>query len=112
MKTEHDQEFKEWAISCEAMREGRQILLIRKGGIREDGGKFEIHDPEFFLMPTYEHQNARLLQPAYVPRLKEIQAVPFDPHHVTIDCYAEVDTILTAIDEEQVNAVADEFPWN
>ena len=62
MKPTHDRAFKEWAVSCQTMAEGRQILLIRKGGIREESGVFRIHDPEFWLMPTYEHQNAALLQ--------------------------------------------------
>ena len=29
---------KEWAIVCKALAEGRQILLIRKGGIEEIKG--------------------------------------------------------------------------
>lgn len=112
MKAEHNRAFKEWAIACEAMREGRQILLIRKGGIREEGGVFTINDPEFFLMPTYEHQNAALLQPAFVPRLEAIQAAAPDPKTVTLDSYAVVDTIREAKDEEQVNALAREHLWN
>jgi hypothetical protein len=94
------------------MRQGQQLLLIRKGGIREEGGVFTINDPEFFLLPTYEHQNAHLLQPASVPRLEAIQALPHDPHSIRIDAYAVVDTILVAKDEEQVNAVAHEHIWN
>src|SRR5579884_1921814 len=60
MKPVHDRAFKEWAVACEAMAEGRQILLIRKGGLREEGNTFTVNDPEFFLLPTYEHQNALL----------------------------------------------------
>src|ERR1043166_4848065 len=112
MKKEHNRAFKEWAVSCELLREGRQLLLIRKGGIVEDGGKFEIKDREFFLMPTYDHQDAALLQSAYIPRLQQIQKIPVDPHHVAIDTYAVVDTILTAKDEAQVNSVSDAFIWN
>ncbi len=112
MKTEHNRAFKEWAVSCEALREGRQTLLIRKGGIREEGGTFAINDPEFFLLPTYEHQNANLLQPEFVPRLEAIQASAPDPNTVTLDSYAVVDTILTAKEEATVNAVAHEHIWN
>ena len=35
MLTQHNRAFKEWAVACEAMKGGAQILLIRKGGIRE-----------------------------------------------------------------------------
>lgn len=112
MKSIHDRAFKEWAIACEAMAEGRQILLIRKGGICEEGNTFTINDPEFFLMPTYEHQNASLLQPTYIPKLEVLQATPHDLNTVTLHAYAVVDTILVARDDEQVNAVASETIWN
>lgn len=112
MKAVHNRAFKEWAVACEAMREGRQILLIRKGGIREESGAFTIDDPEFFLLPTYEHQNAELLQPAYTPKLQAIQAASHDPNSVTLDAYATVDTILVAKNDAQVNAVAREYIWN
>lgn len=112
MKPENDRAFKEWAVSCAALQSGRQILLIRKGGIREEGGRFTINDPEFFLLPTYEHQNAALLQPEFLPRLQEVQAMPHDPDMVTLSAYAVVDTILEARDEAQVNAVARDHIWN
>jgi hypothetical protein len=112
MQATHNRAFKEWAVACEAMREGRQILLIRKGGIREEGGTFTISDPEFFLMPTYEHQNAALLEPEYAPRLKAIQAAPHNPYAVTIDSYAVADSILVARDDGQVLAASREYIWN
>lgn len=112
MLTQHDRAFKEWAVACEAMKEGRQILLIRKGGIREEGGVFTVNDPEFFLMPTYEHQNARLLEPEWVTRLEANRAIARNPNEVTIDTYAVVDTVLTAKDDDQVNAARDETIWN
>ncbi|MCS6777593.1 MAG: DUF1802 family protein [Chloroherpetonaceae bacterium] len=112
MQPASNQAFKEWAIACEAMKEGRQILLIRKGGIREEGGVFTVQHREFFLMPTYEHQNARLLQTEWVLRLEALQAQPRDPNHVLIDTCAVVDTVLIARDEEQVNAALGETIWN
>lgn len=111
MLTEHNRAFKEWAAACQAMRDGRQILLIRKGGIREEGGIFTINDTEFFLMPTFEHQNAALLQAEFQPLLKENQSPP-DIHSVVLDTYAVVDTILTTQDEVKVNAVSGEYIWN
>lgn len=112
MRTEHDRAFKEWAVACAAMKEGKQILLVRKGGIREEGGVFTVNAPEFFLMPTYEHQNARLLEPEWVARLEALSSVPHDPHIVTLDAYAVVERILVARNDEQVNAVRHETIWN
>jgi hypothetical protein len=112
MLAEHNRAFKEWAVVCEAMQAGRQIVLVRKGGIREEEGVFRVKDPEFFLIPTYEHQNESLLQPAYAGQLREIQAAGFDPRVVRINAYAVVDTVTVADDEERVNALAGEYIWN
>lgn len=112
MLERHNRAFKEWAVSCDAMRRGEQILLIRKGGIREEGGVFEISDSEFFLMPTYEHQNARLLKTEYLPRLEESQATRREPDVILIDSYAQVASIHKARDEEQARGVAHECIWN
>ena len=112
MKAELDRAFKEWAVSCEAMATGQQILLIRKGGIREESGAFTIADTAFLLMPTHEHQNAALLQPEYVTRLYALQAQPRDADLVSLASYAVVDTILQARDEAQVNALSDFHIWN
>jgi hypothetical protein len=112
MNTEHDRAFKEWAVACEALRQGRQILLIRKGGIREEGGVFRVADSEFFLLPTYEHQNAGLLQPEFAARLQALQSEPRDPNTITIDSYAVVDTVAQARGEAQLSAVANDHIWN
>ena len=32
--------FKEWAVICKALATGRQLLILRKGGIDEPGGDF------------------------------------------------------------------------
>lgn len=112
MKSAHNRAFKEWAIACEALKSGEQTLLIRKGGIREEGGIFRIEDEEFFLLPTYEHQNARLLRETYLSRLEAIQAASHDPARITIDAYAVVTEIHCAENERQVQAVAYECLWN
>lgn len=112
MKAECNRAFKEWAISCAAMQSGEQILLIRKGGIREEEGTFTITDREFFLMPTYEHQDAGLLQPEWVSRLHAVEAETHDADKVTLAVYAVVDTILQARDDAQVNALEDYHIWN
>jgi len=112
MKQLHDRAFKEWAIACEAMKMGRQIVLIRKGGIREEDGVFRVNDPEFFLMPTYEHQTSELLQTQYLPELTAMQAAHQDPAIVRIDAYAMVDTVRTCDDEVTLGRLATEHIWN
>jgi hypothetical protein len=48
---------KEWAVICAELAAGRQTILLRKGGIREPSRGFTIEHREFFLFPTYGHQN-------------------------------------------------------
>jgi len=54
---------KEWDVVCEALGSGRQVVVIRKGGIAEgkDGLRFE-HD-EFVLLPTFFHQQSERVVP-------------------------------------------------
>jgi hypothetical protein len=47
---------KEWAIVCEAMGRGEQSIILRKGGLAEGRAGFGFHHPEFFLFPTFFHE--------------------------------------------------------
>ena len=51
--------FKEWAIVCEALGSGRQQLILRKGGIAEGRAGFRFAHPEFFLFPTWFHEQIK-----------------------------------------------------
>lgn len=66
---------KEWAVVCGDLAAGRQTILLRKGGIREPSPGFTVEHREFFLFPTYMHENeeelvetARLALPEVVRR--------------------------------------------
>ena len=48
--------FKEWALVCEALGRGEQSVLLRKGGIAEGKEGFGFCHPEFFLFPTFFHE--------------------------------------------------------
>ena len=65
--------FKEWALVCEALGRGQQSILLRKGGIAEGRDGFGFRYPEFFLFPTYFHEQVgkvRMLN-AEVPPARE-----------------------------------------
>lgn len=48
---------KEWSSITDAIAEGRQIAVLRKGGIVEaTRGGFHLRHDSFVLFPTYEHQ--------------------------------------------------------
>jgi hypothetical protein len=48
--------FKEWAVVCEALGDGRQTVIVRKGGIAEGRKGFRFQHPEFSLVPTWFHE--------------------------------------------------------
>jgi hypothetical protein len=48
--------FKEWSIVCEALGRGEQSIILRKGGIAEGREGFSFRYREFFLFPTWFHE--------------------------------------------------------
>jgi hypothetical protein len=50
--------FKEWALVCEALGRGEQTILLRKGGIAEGREGFGFRHSDFFLFPTFFHEQA------------------------------------------------------
>ena len=60
---------KEWGATVEALRTGRQIILLRKGGIHDVGGVFALEHPRFWLLPTAFHQAKPMLRPEHTDLL-------------------------------------------
>jgi hypothetical protein len=54
---------KEWDVVCEALGSGRQVIVIRKGGIAEGSGGLRFEHTEFALLPTFFHQQAERVVP-------------------------------------------------
>src|SRR5690348_2515020 len=50
--------FKEWSLVCDALGRGEQSIILRKGGIAEGGKGFSFQHREFFLFPTFYHEQA------------------------------------------------------
>ena len=66
--------FKEWAVICRALAEGRQSLILRKGGIAEEGGRFRVEHTGFWLYPTYAHQQKAGIVADAAPLLEQAEA--------------------------------------
>jgi hypothetical protein len=63
--------FKEWAVICRALGEGRQALILRKGGIAEVGGEFRPEHDRFLLYPSYFHEQHHTgIKPELMPLLE------------------------------------------
>jgi hypothetical protein len=85
--------FKEWAVICRALGEGRQALIIRKGGIAEADGEFTPEHHRFWLYPTYMHQQREGIKPEAVSLLQDAEADRLPPTVVRLSYFAEVSTV-------------------
>lgn len=54
---------KEWAAICKALALGRQLVILRKGGIDEKSGSFALEHRDFWLYPTFLHQKLEGVHP-------------------------------------------------
>jgi hypothetical protein len=91
--------FKEWALVCEALGRGEQTVILRKGGIAEGADGFAFQHRDFFLFPTFFHEQiARVRTPT--PELPA--AFPGD---VEIRFAAQVEAATFVADWETVAAL-------
>ena len=65
--------FKEWALVCEALGRGEQTVLLRKGGLAEGREGFGFREAEFFLFPTFFHEQIEKVRSAgaEIPKARE-----------------------------------------
>jgi hypothetical protein len=90
VKTQGLSAFKEWAVSVNALGEGKQVMLFRKGGIKEKNDQFEVEHPHFFLYPTYEHQDKASLKPSCAADLEKALAEKPELGEVELRYWAKV----------------------
>ncbi len=111
LKPKNRKVLKEWATAVKAMHQGRQSILLRKGGIAEDRDEFTLENWEFFLYPTYEHQDQGLIKPLFVPDLeKTIKSAVGGS--VTISSYAVVQDVVDVLNLDTVCALSDYHIWS
>ncbi|HEY9803781.1 MAG TPA: DUF1802 family protein [Leptolyngbyaceae cyanobacterium] len=102
---------KEWAVAINALETGKTIMLLRKGGIHEKNGRFQVAQEQVLLYPTYEHQQPSLLKTEYA---NLVQPVPsgWHPQTVRIGSWAHITDILPISDEEIVKSLLPFHIWN
>jgi hypothetical protein len=103
---------KEWAVAIDALRDGRQIIIMRKGGIREETKDFHIESESFYLYPTYEHQKKQWIKPDYQDRLDStFEGWSIQDTEVAIHCYAELSEDILIEDQEQLDKLGRLHIW-
>lgn len=105
---------KEWAIVCQALADGKQTILLRKGGIMEYREGFTLKHDTFYLFPTYEHQNKDSIKQNYIDKLNQmLQSNTSDnAEYVDISLFAKVDFISEIKDDSVLDALEKYHIWN
>jgi hypothetical protein len=115
--------FKEWAFVCEALGQGAQTIILRKGGIHEGRGGFHFQHDAFWLFPTGFHNQGEQLRWS-PPNATDI-TVPRDEERETVNIryFATLHGVWRITDWDKVAAleplhvwkdevVRDRFAWN
>ena len=100
---------KEWAVVCGALETGRQIVLLRKGGILESLSGFDVEHRQFLLFPTYVHQNPEMLK---TTERAGIESRAEEPQRITLSSFADVTDVIQLHDRSQIDAIDHEHIWS
>lgn len=103
---------KEWAATTCALREGRQIIVLRKGGLLDpatkssEAGTFSFEYSNFYLLPTQWHQNPNGITPDARDWFAQIRRnqLPEDKTALSLQLWARVEQVwnFRAEDEDRL----------
>lgn len=100
--------FKEWEAIVEALGQGAQIILLRKGGIAEGRAGFQAKHPKFWLFPTGYHQQWEKTK----PELRRFVTPPTQAgKEIALTYFAEVTDAIYLSTWEQVARLDDAHFW-
>jgi len=102
---------KEWNVAVNALEQGKTIALLRKGGIREQAGQFNVNDKQVLLYPTFEHQQPDLLKPGFASQVKTVES-GWHPEIIRIGSWAEITDVFLVAWEPAITALFLYHIWN
>lgn len=97
---------------CDALKTGRQSVLLRKGGIIEETRDFQLVEKRFLMYPTYEHQNLESVQEPYRDGFAKTLADKPPDDIVRIDAWAEVSDLFLTHDLDALLALSELYAWS
>lgn len=99
---------KEWAAVVHALLDGRQTVLLRKGGIGEKG--FAMVDDRFVLFPTVAHSHAERVRPEHA-ELLSAAAGDASGGTLTVRCGVTLAGVVEVARPERLPEIADLHIW-
>ncbi|MFQ5997782.1 MAG: DUF1802 family protein [Candidatus Bathyarchaeia archaeon] len=103
---------KEWASVVRALDEGKQALLLRKGGIAEKEQEFRLKHLRFLLFPTYEHQDETSFQPEYRRYIRESESLKLDEDVIQLTNFATVEEVFELSALDRARALSKYHIWS
>ncbi|MDF2822907.1 MAG: hypothetical protein K0R68_315 [Mycobacterium sp.] len=99
---------KEWSAAIHALLDGRQRILLRKGGIHEK--RFEVAAGDFLLFPTVAHSHAERVRAEHRDLL-EPAAADSTEDQLTVRAVAKVYAATQVQRPEGLSAIEDLHIW-
>ncbi|OBK47337.1 DUF1802 family protein [Mycobacterium kubicae] len=99
---------KEWSAAVHALLDGRQSVLLRKGGIGEK--RFTVAAREFLLFPTVAHSHTERVRPEHRDLVAEAAADSTDSD-LTLRAAAKVVAALPVNRPEGLDKIEDLHIW-
>ncbi|QQG97242.1 DUF1802 family protein [Mycobacteroides chelonae] len=99
---------KEWSAAVHALLDGRQQILLRKGGIHEK--RFTLADSRFLLFPTIVHGHAERVRPEHYDVLERAAADSTETD-VVVRAGAEVVAAIEVTRPEALEEIASLHIW-
>jgi len=105
---------KEWAVVQRALLEGHQLILLRKGGLIEETGDFDLRARRCVLFPTYLHETERLgdIQPCFASWLREEEEGKPAHAEARLECALTVTDIVRVDDRARLKRLSPTHIWN
>lgn len=100
---------KEWDLLITALLEGRQAVLLRKGGILEAENQFTLEHERFLFYPTYVHQDPKMVKPRFRDGIRREAA---EPEMLTIRGFGEVERIFEVPSRANLEMLNDLHIWD
>ncbi|MBO0879009.1 MAG: DUF1802 family protein [Mycobacterium sp.] len=99
---------KEWSAVVHALLDGRQRILLRKGGIHEK--RFEVAAQEFLLFPTVAHSHTQRVRPEHRDLLAAA-ALDSNDERVIVRAAAKVVAVVLVNRPDNLEAIGDLHIW-
>lgn len=104
--------FKEWASVCRALADGRQTIILRKGGIDEGREGFRVVHRHFWLFPTRFHQSPSELSAAGAGYLASESPDSLDGTKIALKLLAQVEQVEWMASEEKLSQLGHFHIWS